>query len=92
MRKTTSSVYRDVDDEDIDNDDDGYDPMMQAMPTNETSIYALEKVESKDIDLTDECMIYLKDLSTRLALRIIYIPRSHIYHYNCIVEWLRKSH
>ena len=87
-------VSRDVDDEDIDDDDDndGYDPIMQAMPTNETSIYALEKVESKDIDLADDCMICLEELSTRLALGIICIQCSHLYHYNCIVEWLRKNH
>ena len=37
-------------------------------------------------------MICLEELSTGLALGINCMSCSHLYHHDCIVEWLQKSH
>ena len=67
------------------------DRMMQEVTNNQDSIRGFEKVELKNVDSGDECMICLEELSTGLPLGIIRSPCSHFYHYKCILTWIQKS-
>ena len=67
------------------------DQMMREVTTNQDSICGSEKVELKNVDWADECMICLEELSTGLPLGIILSPCSHFYHYNCILSWIQRS-
>ena len=67
------------------------DQMMREVTNNQDSIRGFEKVELKNVDSGDECMICLEELSTGLPLGIIRSPCSHFYHYMCILTWIQKS-
>ena len=65
--------------------------MTREVTTNQDSIHGSEKVELKDVDWGDKCMICLEELSMGLPLGIIRSPCSHFYHYNCILAWIQRS-
>ena len=67
------------------------DRMMQEVTNNRDLIHGSEKVELKNVDWGEECMICLEELSTGLPLGIIRSPCSHFYHYNCILTWIQRS-
>ena len=67
------------------------DRMMREVTTNQVSIRGFEKVELKNVDWGDECMICLEELSTGLPLGIIRSPYSNFYHYNCILTLIQRS-
>ena len=67
------------------------DRTMREVTNNQDSICGFEKVELKNVDSGDECMICLEELSTGLPLGIIRSPCSHFYHYNCILTWIQRS-
>ena len=54
------------------------DRMMREVTTNQDSIRGSEKVELKNVDWGDECMICLEELSTGLPLGII---QSHMFSF-----------
>ncbi|GMJ06414.1 hypothetical protein HRI_004310600 [Hibiscus trionum] len=68
-------------------------------PASKSSIEALEKVEFRDVedDLRrksgsglSECTVCLDEFSD--GDEVTSMPCGHVYHYNCIVEWLKSSH
>ena len=67
------------------------DQMIREVTTNQDSICGSEKVELKNVDWGNECMICLEELSTGLPLGIIHNPCSHFYHYNYILTWIQRS-
>ncbi|XP_059651006.1 E3 ubiquitin-protein ligase AIRP1-like [Cornus florida] len=61
-------------------------------PTRKASIEALEKVVAIDNDgsSADQCVICLEEF--RLGSEVLTrLPCSHVYHGDCIVNWLRRS-
>ena len=67
------------------------DRMMREVTTNQDSIRGFEKVELKNVDWGNKCMICLEELSTGLPLGIIRSLCSHFYHYNYILTWIQMS-
>ncbi|KAA8519665.1 hypothetical protein F0562_013890 [Nyssa sinensis] len=63
----------------------------RPVPATKSSIQALEKTTLDDDSCSlTQCAICLEKFS--VGLEIIRMPCSHIYHGDCIVQWLETSH
>ena len=63
------------------------DEASAVRPASENLIQELEKVRIEGVDL-EICPVCLEGLS--VGLEAMQMPRLHVYHEGCIVEWLRK--
>ncbi|KAJ9677272.1 hypothetical protein PVL29_022332 [Vitis rotundifolia] len=61
-----------------------------SVPATRASIEALEKIKFEDGNSTDKCMICLEEFATESE--VSRMPCSHVYHEDCIIEWLERSH
>ncbi|RVW35586.1 Polynucleotide 5'-hydroxyl-kinase NOL9 [Vitis vinifera] len=61
-----------------------------SVPATRASIEALEKIKFEDVNSTDKCIICLEEFATELE--VSRMPCSHVYHKDCIIEWLERSH
>ena len=69
--------------------EDGMDvDVDMVIPATKASIEALEKLEG--LNSMGKCMICLEQLS--LEDEVCRMPCSHVYHADCIIQWLKKSH
>lgn len=64
--------------------------VFNPVPATKSSIAALKKVKVENLSVMNECSICLEEFST--GLEVIGMPCSHVYHKDCIVEWLKRSH
>ncbi|KAK6280107.1 hypothetical protein POUND7_020374 [Theobroma cacao] len=62
---------------------------LKPLPTMKESIQALKKVKVEG-DTAQECMICMEQLSSRIE--VTSMPCSHLFHGDCIQEWLNTSH
>uniref|UniRef100_A0A2N9FVG2 RING-type E3 ubiquitin transferase n=1 Tax=Fagus sylvatica TaxID=28930 RepID=A0A2N9FVG2_FAGSY len=63
----------------------------KSIPATKSSIEALEKVRFQHgSESAGECMICMQEFQTGLELACM--PCSHVYHEECIVQWLETSH
>ena len=61
--------------------------MFRPVPATRSSIEALEKIRFEGLD---QCMICLDKLNSAVEL-VTRMPCKHIYHGDCIVQWLETS-
>ncbi|RVW35554.1 E3 ubiquitin-protein ligase RING1 [Vitis vinifera] len=61
-----------------------------SVPATRASIEALEKIKFEDVNLTGKCIICLEEFATESE--VSRMPCSHVYHKDCIIEWLERSH
>ncbi|RVW35537.1 Polynucleotide 5'-hydroxyl-kinase NOL9 [Vitis vinifera] len=61
-----------------------------SVPATRDSIEALEKIKFEEVNSTDKCIICLEEFATESE--VSRMPCSHIYHEDCIIEWLERSH
>ncbi|OMO82163.1 Zinc finger, RING-type [Corchorus olitorius] len=70
----------------------------KPVPATTESIQALERLELGDnnIDDYDQCMVCLEELSKSSQMKklstVARMPCSHLFHEDCIVQWLNTSH
>ncbi|KAI4320884.1 hypothetical protein MLD38_034320 [Melastoma candidum] len=65
----------------------------QMTPADEAAIGALERVEAPDEGCEESagcCCICLEEMTSEAEKRMM--PCKHVYHEDCIVAWLKKSH
>ncbi|XP_034672532.1 NEP1-interacting protein-like 1 [Vitis riparia] len=60
-----------------------------SVPATRASIEALEKIKFEDVNSTDKCIICLEEFATESE--VSRMPCSHVYHEDCIIEWLERS-
>ncbi|XP_021297794.1 E3 ubiquitin-protein ligase CIP8-like [Herrania umbratica] len=61
----------------------------RPLPATKESIQALKKVKVEG-DIAQECMICMEQLSS--GTEVTSMPCSHLFHGDCIQEWLNTSH
>ena len=61
-----------------------------SVPATRASIEALEKIKFEDVNSTDKCIICLEEFA--MESEVSRMPCSHVYHKDCIIEWLERSH
>lgn len=97
--------YDDDDDDDDSDDDDSDDEgnyvinlaitesmdgnQARSVPATGSSIQSLEKVSFDDSSSIKQCVICLEEFLS--GLQVTRMPCSHIYHEDCIVQWLKGS-
>lgn len=64
--------------------------VFNPVPAAKSSIAGLKKVKIDNLSVTKECSICLEEFSA--GLEVVLMPCSHLYHKDCIVEWLKRSH
>ncbi|KAL6210263.1 hypothetical protein ACLB2K_015496 [Fragaria x ananassa] len=64
--------------------------VFNPVPATRSSIAALKKVKVENLSVVNECSICLEEFSA--GLEVIGMPCNHVYHKDCIVEWLKRSH
>lgn len=77
-------------DMDIDIDIDIEVDMDKVMPATDASIERLEKFNWKVVNSDEKCTICLEQLS--VEYEVSRMPCSHVFHGDCIVQWLKNSH
>ncbi|XP_055802055.1 RING-H2 finger protein ATL66-like [Solanum dulcamara] len=60
------------------------------VPASKSSIQLLEPMEADEINSNDECMVCLDELGEET--QVLRLPCSHMFHAECIIKWLEKSH
>ncbi|XP_049414767.1 E3 ubiquitin-protein ligase RING1-like [Solanum stenotomum] len=67
-----------------------------VIPTSKDAIEALEKVkvETLNVDKSfgETCMICLGKLLTKDIVELTRMPCKHMFHGDCIIQWLEKNH
>ncbi|XWS15159.1 hypothetical protein CRYUN_Cryun35bG0070400 [Craigia yunnanensis] len=77
--------YNDEAEEDADGETTMEVNELRFVPASKSAIEALENVSGLD----SECVICLGNFAKQTAKRM---PCGHVYHGDCIVQWLEKSH
>ncbi|CAK9163698.1 unnamed protein product, partial [Ilex paraguariensis] len=64
--------------------------MFKAVPATKSSIEGLKKVRLEGSGSMEECMICLEKFC--VGQEATCMPCSHVYHGDCIAQWLERSH
>ncbi|KAK2975087.1 hypothetical protein RJ640_014449 [Escallonia rubra] len=67
------------------------DSQASTVPATKSSIEALEKVTALDSSLEGDCVVCLQELVCG-GQEIARMPCRHMFHGDCIVQWLETSH
>ncbi|KAI9090882.1 hypothetical protein K1719_028367 [Acacia pycnantha] len=94
FRNDAAQLDENVNLEDADDTDD----QIRMIPTSEEVIQALNQMkleEDADIDIdsnqkNEYCCICLEDFCD--IVEVSTLPCRHVFHYNCVVQWLKTSH
>ncbi|KAL5538870.1 hypothetical protein UlMin_043646 [Ulmus minor] len=72
---------------------------LMTVPATKSFIEALEEVEVENLDTTmTDCRVCLEEFLPASNCRdqdhkkVVCLPCSHLFHKDCIVQWLEKSH
>ncbi|KAK2975086.1 hypothetical protein RJ640_014448 [Escallonia rubra] len=76
---------------DMDMDESFQDSQVNTVPATKSSIEALDKLTAADSSLEGDCVVCLQELASA-GQEIARMPCRHMFHGNCIVQWLETSH
>jgi len=62
----------------------------QFVPATKDAIESLEKVKVEDCDTMKMCVICQVEFN--IGMEVTKMPCDHLYHHECIVQWLETSH
>ncbi|XVE68832.1 hypothetical protein DITRI_Ditri09bG0101600 [Diplodiscus trichospermus] len=65
--------------------------VLKTVPATKQSIQALQKVKLQGSCTDEKCMICMEQLSSGTQ-EVSSMPCSHLFHGDCIEEWLNRSH
>ncbi|MCD7462053.1 hypothetical protein HAX54_047664 [Datura stramonium] len=60
------------------------------VPASKSSIEMLELMKVDERNIKDECMVCLDEIGKESE--VLCLPCSHMFHGECILKWLEKSH
>ncbi|CAK8567358.1 unnamed protein product [Lathyrus sativus] len=62
----------------------------QFVPTSKEAIDSLEKVKIKNCEANEKCSVCQFEFN--VGMEVTKMPCNHLYHQECIVQWLETSH
>ncbi|KAK3031715.1 hypothetical protein RJ639_035301 [Escallonia herrerae] len=83
--------FEDPSNMDMDMDGSFQDSQINTVPATKSSIQALEKFAAIDSSLEGDCVVCLQELVCA-GQEIARMPCSHMFHGDCVVQWLGRSH
>ncbi|CAK8567359.1 unnamed protein product [Lathyrus sativus] len=62
----------------------------QFVPASKEAIESLEKLKIEDLDAIEKCSVCQFEFN--VGMEVTKMPCNHLYHQECIVQWLETSH